>query len=108
MGYLYLFIAIIGEIIGTNFLNLSQGFTKPAPTIIALISYLITFYFLSLALTHHIPMNVAYAIWSGVGIVILTLISVLVLKQPINLASVIGILFIVIGVVLVNLFGTSH
>ena len=62
------FIAIVGEILGTNLLKLSDGFTKPIPTVSALLSYGVCFYFLSLAM-QKIPLGIAYATWSAVGLV---------------------------------------
>jgi len=68
MSYLHLFIAILGELLGTNLLKLSDGFTKPIPTVSALLSYGVCFYFLSLAM-RKIPLGVTYATWSAVGLV---------------------------------------
>jgi small multidrug resistance pump len=102
--YIYLFLAIIAELIGTNFLKFTDGFTKLLPTVISLAAYAISFYLLSL-IVKHLPVNIVYAIWSGIGIIVMTIISVYVFKNPINLPTLFGILLITIGVVLVNLFG---
>ena len=75
MSYFYLFIAIVGEILGTNLLKLSDGFTKPIPTVSALLSYGVCFYFLSLAM-QKIPLGIAYATWSAVGLVLTASIAV--------------------------------
>lgn len=104
MPYLYLAIAIIAEIIGTTFLKNSEGFTKLYPTLFTILSFTACFYFLSLSI-RTIPLNIAYATWSGVGLVIVSLISILIFKEATNLISVIGITLIVIGVVLLNFFG---
>lgn len=104
MPYLYLTIAIIAEIIGTTFLKNSEGFTKLYPTLFTILSFTACFYFLSLSI-RTIPLNIAYATWSGVGLVIVSLISILIFKEATNLISVIGITLIVIGVVLLNFFG---
>lgn len=106
MSYFYLFIAIISEIIGTSFLKTSEGFSKLYPTLATAVSFVICFYFLSLSI-RTIPLNIAYATWSGIGLVIVSLISVLIFKESINTVSIIGICLIVIGVVLLNFFGSK-
>lgn len=103
MSYLYLLIAVIGEIIGTSLLKASNGFTQLFPTAGALISYGICFYCLSLSL-RSINLSIAYALWSGVGIIATTIIGVLLWHEKLNGVSVFGLLLILIGVVLVNLF----
>ncbi|MBS5786580.1 MAG: multidrug efflux SMR transporter [Clostridioides difficile] len=107
MGYMHLFFAIIGEIFGTSLLKLSEGFSKLVPTIGSLVCFSLAFYFLSLSLKS-IQLNTAYAMWSGIGIVITTVISVLLWKENINFASFAGIGLILIGVVVLNLYGPSH
>lgn len=104
--YLFLALAIIGELIGTNLLKMSMGFTKILPTIGSLISFALCFYFLSIAMVK-IPLNIAYANWSALGILATTAIASLVYKEQINVMSMIGIVFIVIGVVLLNLFSAK-
>ena len=108
MKYLFLALAIIFEVIGSSFMKASEGFTKWFPSVIVLIAYLICFYFLSLALKM-IPLGVAYAIWAGLGIVLTAAVSVFIFKQKIDIAGIVGIVFIVIGVVIMNFFSkTSH
>ncbi|CAI2645670.1 hypothetical protein HW41_06390 [Apilactobacillus kunkeei] len=104
--YLFLALAIIGELIGTNLLKMSMGFTKILPTIGSLISFALCFYFLSIAMVK-IPLNIAYANWSALGILATTAIASLVYKEQINVMSMIGIVFIIIGVVLLNLFSAK-
>lgn len=104
MHYLFLFIAIAGELIGSSMLKLSMGFTKLGPTTASLISFGFSFYFLSLALAK-IPLGIAYATWSGIGLVITTIIGVLIYKESINLYTVLGIILIVAGVLVINLLG---
>ncbi|CAI2646938.1 Quaternary ammonium compound-resistance protein QacC [Apilactobacillus kunkeei] len=104
--YLFLALAIIGELIGTNLLKMSMGFTKILPTIGSLISFALCFYFLSIAMVK-IPLNIAYANWSALGILATTAIASLVYKEQINVISMIGIVFIIIGVVLLNLFSAK-
>lgn len=105
MSYLYLALAIIGELIGTSLLKASEGFSKLYPTIGVIIAFIGAFFFLSIAM---IPLNTAYALWSGVGMVATTIISVLIWNEKINVASVVGIALILIGVVILNLFGPGH
>ena len=107
MPYLYLFISIATEIIGTSFLKTSEGFTKLWPTLGTLLSFGICFYFLSLTIKF-LPLNITYATWAGLGLVLTTIISVIVFKENVNLISIISIGLIVIGVVLLNVFGESH
>ncbi|MDP4469796.1 quaternary ammonium compound efflux SMR transporter QacG [Staphylococcus hyicus] len=107
MHYLYLFISIATEIIGTSFLKTSEGFTKLWPTLGTLLSFGICFYFLSLTIKF-LPLNITYATWAGLGLVLTTIISVIVFKENVNLISIISISLIVIGVVLLNVFGESH
>jgi small multidrug resistance pump len=107
MAYLFLAISIIGELIGTSMLKASQGFTKLYPTLFTIVAFVTSFYFISLALKT-LPLNMTYAIWSGVGAVATALISVLIWKEKINTGSVVGIALIVIGVVVLNLFGAGH
>ena len=107
MFYLYLMIAILGEVAGTYFLRISEGFTKLTPTVCTLALYGVCFYFLALSLKQ-IPLNIAYATWGGIGLILTTIISVLVFKESINLASLVGIGLILVGVVVLNLFGPSH
>ncbi|HHW6894134.1 TPA: quaternary ammonium compound efflux SMR transporter QacG [Staphylococcus aureus] len=107
MHYLYLFISIATEIIGTSFLKTSEGFTKLWPTLATLLSFGICFYFLSLTIKF-LPLNITYATWAGLGLVLTTIISVIVFKENVNLISIISIGLIVIGVVFLNVFGESH
>ncbi|HAR6325952.1 TPA: quaternary ammonium compound efflux SMR transporter QacG [Staphylococcus pseudintermedius] len=107
MHYLHLFISIATEIIGTSFLKASEGFTKLWPTLGTLLSFGICFYFLSLTIKF-LPLNITYATWAGLGLVLTTIISVIVFKENVNLISIISIGLIVIGVVLLNVFGESH
>ncbi|OTQ55611.1 QacE family quaternary ammonium compound efflux SMR transporter [Gilliamella sp. A7] len=102
-AYLLLFGAIICEVIATSSLKLSNGFTNLTFSIITIIGYSASFYILSLALKT-IPVGIAYAIWSGIGIIIISLIAWIFLKQSLDLAALIGMGFIIFGVVIINLF----
>jgi small multidrug resistance pump len=106
LAYLYLFLAICTELVGTSLLKASAGFSKLYPTIGVLVFFFFAFFFLSLSLKT-IPLNAAYAIWSGLGTIATVIISVMIWKEKINTGSIIGIALIVIGVVVLNLFGPS-
>ncbi|MEC1736342.1 multidrug efflux SMR transporter [Bacillus mojavensis] len=107
MGYLYLLLAIFGELNGSSMLKAAEGFSKLYPTIGTIISFMGSLFFLSLAMKT-IPLNTAYALWSGIGIIATTIISILIWKEKINVASVTGIVLILVGVVILNLFGPGH
>lgn len=97
MPYLYLTIAILAEVIGTSALKASDGFTRPKPSLVVLVGYGVAFYFLSLAL-QSIPLGVAYAIWSGAGVALVTLIGWRVFKQRLDAPALLGIGLIIAGV----------
>ncbi|OLQ90794.1 multidrug transporter [Vibrio ponticus] len=106
MGYIYLTIAIVAEVIATGALKSSQGFTQLMPSVVVVIGYSVAFYFLSLVL-RTIPVGIAYAIWSGLGVVLISLVAAVVFKQKLDLAAVIGMVLIVSGVVVINLFSNT-
>lgn len=106
MGYLYLSISIIMEVIATSALNSSDGFTKLGPSIIVVVGYGIAFYCLSLVL-RTIPVGVAYAIWAGLGIVLIALVGAVFFKQYPDLPAIIGIVLILAGVILINVFSKT-
>lgn len=106
MKYLYLALAIIFEVIGSSCMKASDGFTKWLPTVIVVITYLICFYFLSLALKS-MPLGLAYAIWGGLGIVLTAIISVFIFKQSMDLPAIIGVILIVSGVFVMNFFSKT-
>lgn len=102
-GFIFLLIAIIFETLGTSMLKMSEQFTKLIPSVVVVISYIITFYFLSLSLKT-IPVSIAYGIWGGLGIVLITVIGAVFFKQTPDLPAIIGLGLIVAGVVIVNVF----
>ena len=106
MHYLYLAIAIITEVIGTSALKATEEFTKFWPSIIVLAGYVTSFYFLTLCL-RHIPVGIAYAIWSGIGIILIAVVGWFLYKQSLDVPAVIGIGFIIAGVVVINLFSRT-
>lgn len=109
LSYTFLGLAILLEVAGSSFLLKSEQFTRTLPTVAVLIFYAGAFYLLAMALKH-IPLGMAYAIWSGVGIVLTALIGTLVFRQSLDWPAVIGIGFIVAGVVIMNGFSkaTGH
>ncbi len=106
MVYLYLCLSIIAEVIGTAALNASEQFTKPIPIIITIVSYGVTFVFLSLVLKT-MSMGTVYGIWGGLGIVPVTLVGYVWFDQKIDLAAAIGLGLIIVGVVIINLFSKT-
>ncbi|QOG02618.1 multidrug efflux SMR transporter [Flavobacterium sp. MDT1-60] len=108
-NFFFLGIAILFEIIATSALKKSEQFTQLIPSIITIIGYFAAFYFLSFAI-RTIPVGIAYAIWSGVGIVLITIIGAVFFKQIPDLPAIIGIALIMIGVIVINVFSktTAH
>lgn len=105
-NFFFLGIAIIFEIIATSALKKSEEFTKLLPSIITIIGYCGAFYCLSFAI-RTIPVGIAYAIWSGVGIVLITIIGAVFFKQIPDLPAIIGLILIMIGVVVINVFSKT-
>ena len=101
-GYLFLLIAIAGEIIGTSSLKGTAGFTKFWPSVGVVLGYAAAFYFLALTLKY-VPLGVTYAIWSGVGTALTAIIGVLFWNEKLSLIGVAGILLIIAGVILLHL-----
>lgn len=104
--WLYLIIAIVGEVIGTSALRAAEGFTRLGPSLIVVGGYAVAFLFLSLTL-RHMPVGVAYAIWSGVGTVLIVAIGWIFMDQKLDPAALIGAGLIVAGVVVMNLFSDA-
>lgn len=103
MNWLYLAIAIIAEVIATSCLKSSEGFTKLWPSIAVVVGYGMAFFFLSLTL-RAIPVGIAYAIWSGAGIVLVSGIAWLVFGQKLDVAGLLGMALIIAGVITINVF----
>lgn len=104
--WLTLGVAIALEVIGTTLLQASAQFTRPGPVLGMLACYGLSFYLLSLAL-RVLPLGVAYALWSGFGILLVTLIGIVVFRQRLDAAAIVGIGLIVAGVVVINLLSKS-
>tara|TARA_B100001063_G_C16732254_1_gene539990 strand:+ start:271 stop:597 length:327 start_codon:yes stop_codon:yes gene_type:complete len=106
MGYWYLAIAIVAEVLATSALKESQGFSKLLPTLLVMACYGASFYFLSLVL-QTIPIGVAYALWAGLGIVLITIVGAVVFGQKMDLAAILGIALIISGVVVLRVFSSA-
>ncbi|MDO5369029.1 multidrug efflux SMR transporter [Paracoccus sp. (in: a-proteobacteria)] len=106
MAYAVLTVAIVFEVIGTSLLMLSQQFTRVWPTAGMAVAYLVSFYFLSQAL-NYLPLGIAYALWSGLGIILTLGVGILVFRQIPDLPAVIGIALILAGVVVINGFSQT-
>lgn len=104
--WLLLSAAIIAEVFGTSFLKASEGFTRLWPSVAVIVGYLVAFYFLSLTLKV-IPVGVAYAIWAGAGVVLITLIGWIAFGQSLDKPALLGIALIVTGVMILNIFSKS-
>lgn len=110
MHYLYLGLAIVSEVVATVLLKRSEGFTKLGPALLSLTGYAISLVLLSLTL-RTIPTGVAYAIWSGLGVVLIAILSFFVNDESIDKAGIAGLVLIVSGVVVIQLFSkmtTGH
>ena len=107
--WIFLSVAILTEVVATSALKASDGFSKLAPSIVVIVGYVLSFYFLSLALKG-IPVGIAYATWAGLGIVLITAIAWVMYGQKLDLGALVGMTFILVGVVVMNLFSnvTPH
>lgn len=106
MSWIYLAIAIVAEVIATSALKSADGFTRLVPSMVVVAGYSTAFYFLSLAL-RGVPVGVAYAVWSGVGIVLISLIAWLLHGQKLDAPAVVGMTLIVAGVVVLNVYSRA-
>lgn len=106
LHYIYLVIAVAAETIGTTALQASSQFTKLWPSVLVVVAYAVAFYFLGVVLKY-IPVGIAYAIWSGVGIVLISLIGLVVFGQTLDLAAVLGLGMIIGGIVIIHVFSGS-
>ncbi|WMT89669.1 SMR family transporter [Pelagibacterium sp. H642] len=106
MTYLYLLCAIVAEVVATSALRATNGFTNLLPSIIVVVGYAAAFYFLSLTL-RALPVGIAYAIWSGLGIVLISIVGWVVYKQALDLPAVVGMGLIIAGVIVINAFSRA-
>ncbi|WP_187774752.1 DMT family transporter [Billgrantia pellis] len=109
MAYLYLALAIVAEVIATSALKASDGFSRLGPSLVSVVGYGVAFFLLSLVL-RTVPVGIAYALWAGLGIVLVALVGVLMYGQRPDLPAVLGIALIVAGVLVIQLFSrvTAH
>lgn len=105
MGYWYLIIAIIAEVLATSALKQSDGFSRLLPSVVVMVGYGASFYFLSLVL-RTIPVGVAYAVWAGLGIVLISIVAAVLYDQKMDMPAVLGIGLIISGVVVLRLFSS--
>ncbi len=106
MSWIYLAIAIVCEVIATSSLKASEGFTKLWPSLLVVCGYAGAFFFLSLTLKY-MPIGVAYAIWSGVGVVLISLVAWWFFGQSLDIYSILGMTLIVAGVLVLKLWGQT-
>lgn len=106
MKWIYLLVAIIAEVIATSALKSAESFTKLVPSIIVVLGYGIAFFFLALALKT-IPIGIAYAIWSGIGITFIALIGYFLFRQKLDFPAILGLILIIAGVIVINIFSKS-
>lgn len=106
LQYLYLGIAIISEVLATSSLTASKTFTRLVPSVITVVGYVAAFYFLSLAL-RTMSTGIAYAIWSGIGIVLISIIGWVRFRQVLDVPAMIGLGLIIAGILVINLFSKS-
>jgi len=106
LAYLYLTIAIVSEVVATSSLKATREFTRLWPSLLVVAGYGSAFYFLT-RVVNTIPMGVSYAIWSGVGIVLIAIFDALIYKQSLDFAAIAGITLITLGVVVINVFSKT-
>jgi small multidrug resistance pump len=106
MTYFYLAVAIVAEVIATSFLKSTEGFTRLLPSVVVVLGYVAAFYFLSLTL-RTMSVGIVYAIWCGVGIILVALIAWLIFGQKLDLPAVLGMALIIAGVAVINVFSAS-
>jgi small multidrug resistance pump len=106
MNWLYLSVAIVLEVVATSALKASDGFTRLLPSVVVVMGYAAAFYTLSITL-RTMPVGVVYAVWSGVGVVLITLVGWLLFKQELDAPAFIGIALISAGVIVLNFFSKA-
>lgn len=109
MPYLYLALAVAFETIGTSAMQASQQFTRLWPSVLVIVGYAISFYFMALTL-RYMPVGIVYALWSGLGIILIALIGYAVFGQKLDLPAIAGLGLIIAGIVVIQLFSnaTAH
>jgi len=106
MAYLYLAIAILAEVVGTSALKASKEFTNLIPSLIVVVGYGVAFYFMTLTL-RSLPIGITYAVWSGIGIVLITIAGVFLYKEIPDFPAIIGMGLIISGVAVIHVFSKT-
>lgn len=106
MPYLYLIIAVAFETVGTSALKASEGFTRLWPTLLVVAGYGVSFFFLSLVLKS-VPVGIAYALWSALGIFFIAIIGWIVFGQRLDFAAILGLALIIASVVVIQVFSSA-
>ncbi|QFU15689.1 DMT family transporter [Microvirga thermotolerans] len=106
MTYVYLLVAILGEVVATSALKASEGFTRLWPSVIVAVGYATAFFCLSLTL-RTMPVGIVYALWSGIGIVLIALAGWFLYRQALDVPAILGMGLILAGVVVINLFSKT-
>lgn len=104
--WIFLSVAIVSEVVGTSALKASNGFSKLWPSLVVVVGYALAFYFLSLTLKS-VPVGVAYAVWSGAGVALISVIAWIFMGQRLDLPAIVGLVLIVAGVTILNAFSKS-
>ena len=104
--YAVLVVAIVFEVLGTSAMQAAQHFSRLGPTLVMVVCYAVAFYFLSWSL-RYVPVGIAYAIWSGLGIVLISLVGYFAFGQKLDFAAIAGLGLIIAGVLVLNLFSKS-
>jgi small multidrug resistance pump len=104
--WLFLLAAIISEVTATSSLKASAGFTKIMPSVVVVVGYALSFYFLSLVLKA-IPIGIAYAVWAGLGIVLLAVVGWIVFGQALDAPALLGMALILAGIIILNVFSNT-
>jgi len=103
MGYVYLFFAILFEVTGTLMLPISKNFTKPVPSIIIILFYILSTYLMTFTLDYF-PLGIVYAIWSALGIAVVAIMSYFLYSQSLQWQAIVGLVLVIFGVILINFY----
>ncbi|MEH6579711.1 MAG: multidrug efflux SMR transporter [Amphritea sp.] len=106
MAFIYLAIAIVAEVAATSALKATEEFTKLTPSLVVVIGYAVAFYFLTLVL-RSLPVGITYAVWAGVGVVLVALVGAVIYKQIPDTPAILGMGLIIAGVVIINVFSKT-
>ncbi|VEA66076.1 Methyl viologen resistance protein C [Serratia plymuthica] len=105
-GFIYLSMAIVAEVLATTMLKASEGFTRLWPSLVVVVGYAVAFWGLSMVVKT-MPLGIVYAIWSGMGIVLVSIAAIFVYQQKLDLPAVIGMVLIIAGVLVINLLSKT-